>query len=386
MWFSRVPLARLNLTHDKRRLVLSLAGICFAVLLMLMEVGFRHALYDSVVELVHKLDADLIVANKAKFSLVGISTFPRQRLYQALEVTGVATAAPLYIEMAGGQWKNPDREAGDPATRPIRVLAFDPADNVLLIPEVQAQLYRLALPDSALLDLESKRFFGRRAAGIERELARRRLHILGTFSLGTDFAIDGNLIMSDRTFAKFFPQRGFPAAVDLGLLKLAPGSDPATVRAAVQTALPEDVMVLTKEEFVQQESDYWSKANPIDAIFGLGLVMGFVIGTVICYQILATDVADYMAEYATLKAIGYRNRFLTKVVLQEALWLAVLGFVPGVVLGWFLYEWLKNWTGLPMRLTPPRGGLVLILTVVMCTISGIFALRRVQTADPAEVF
>jgi putative ABC transport system permease protein len=116
------------------------------------------------------------------------------------------------------------------------------------------------------------------------------------------------------------------------------------------------------------------------------MVLGFVVGMVICYQILAGDVADHAAEYATLKAIGYPNRYLSGVVLQEALILAAAGFVPGMAVTFGIYLLLAELTGLPLRLTPGRFGLVLGLTVVMCVASGLLALRKVQTVDPAEVF
>lgn len=174
--------------------------------------------------------------------------------------------------------------------------------------------------------------------------------------------------------------------MDVGLVKLAAHADAAAVKSALRSALPDDVAVLTLEEFVEQEKDFWGNTTPIGFVFGLGMVMGFIIGAGICYQILSSDVGDHQAEYATLKAIGYRNRHLTWVILQEALLLAVLGFLPGIALGWLLYAAVAGWTGLPMRLTLARSLLILVLTLLMCALSGVIALRKVHTADPAEVF
>jgi putative ABC transport system permease protein len=111
-----------------------------------------------------------------------------------------------------------------------------------------------------------------------------------------------------------------------------------------------------------------------------------VVGMVICYQVLSSDVADHLAEYATLKAIGYPNRYLGMVVLQEALLLAVAGFVPGLACSWLLYQLLSALTDLPMELTWFRIGFVLFLTIVMCAASGLLALRKALEVDPAEVF
>jgi putative ABC transport system permease protein len=358
---------------------------------MFMELGFLNALFDSSVEVIHRLDADLIIISKSRFSLVASQQFTRRRLYQARSVQGVESASPLYVEYNLSLWTNPDAVPPENApTRPIRVLAFDTAQPVLRIPEVSAHLEQLKLPDTALIDTESKPFYGERAPGIERQLARRSIQVVGTFRLGTDFTTNGNLIMSDTNFAKFFPDRvaaqGSLSEVDVGVLKVAPGADPGAVRAAVVAALPDDIAVLTVDEWVTQEMDFWATTSPIGFVFGLGMMMGFIIGAVICYQILSADVGDHLAQYATLKAIGYGNRYLTKVVLQEALLLSVVGYLPGLVLGWLLYEALAGWTGLPMRLTPYRSGLLLGLTVLMCSLSGVIALRKVQAADPAEVF
>jgi putative ABC transport system permease protein len=196
--------------------------------------------------------------------------------------------------------------------------------------------------------------------------------------------------MSERNFARYFPHRAPHqdplAEVELGLVKLKPGVNPAAARDTLAHGLPDDVLVLTKEEYVQQEMRFWQRSSPIGFIFGLGTGIGFVVGIVICYQILSTDIADHLAEFATLKAIGYHNHYLTRLVLQQALFLSLFGFLPGLAVSALLYALLAGFTGLPMEVTLGRVGFILILTVVMCIISGSIAVRKVQTADPAEVF
>jgi putative ABC transport system permease protein len=388
--FTRVPLAWLNLIHQKRRLVVSLAGVAFAVVLMFMEMGFWNALLDGIVSLIQAFNADLVILNKQKYALNVNEPFTRRRLQQALAVRGVRAAYPLYLESRSSFWKNPEPDSSDQSSIwPIRVVAFDPADPVLLIPEIQVHARQLQLPDTALMDVKSKKHFGRCAADVERELARRHIRVVGTFSLGTDFSIDGNLLMSDRNFAKFFPDT--PSAsvlgkVEVGLIRIDAEADLITVQQTLRQTLPDDVIVLTKDEYARMESKFWQSATPVGFVFGLGLAMGFAVGVVICYQILSADIGDHLPEFATLKAIGYSNRYLTGVVLQEALLLALLGFVPGLLISALLYGLLENHTGLPLCLTLLRGGLVLVLTVSMCFVSGVIAVRKVQTADPAEVF
>ena len=386
MTFSALPVAWRMLTHNTRRLLLSTAGVACAVLLMFAQIGFLNAMFDGATELVRVLDADLIVTSSVKISLTSTSGFPRGRLAQALAVGGVARAEPLYIEIASSWWKNP--ETG--AARPIRVLAFDPDKPMFALPEVERAREALKVPETALVDVKSRALFGPLRPGVTTELARREVRVVGVFSLGTDFANEGNVIVSARSFGRYFPHRrsadGDLEGVELGVIRLAPGADAEEVRAALRRVLPQDVVVFTKDEFMGRERSYWQRNTPIGFIFGLGTGVGFVIGVIICYQILFTDVADHLPQFATIKAIGYGNGYLAALVLQEAALLAALGFAVGVACSQALYWWLARLTGLPMYLTHGRVGLVFGLTVLMASVSALLAVRKAMAADPAEVF
>jgi putative ABC transport system permease protein len=150
--------------------------------------------------------------------------------------------------------------------------------------------------------------------------------------------------------------------------------------------LPADVRVLTKAGFAAVERSYWEDSTSIGFIFGLGAAMGFIVGTVIVYQVLYTDVSDHLPEYATLKAMGYKSTYLYSVVLQESLILSVLGYIPGFIIVWGVYNLIKAATSLPVGMTAERALTVFILTVIMCVASGAIAMRRVQSADPADIF
>jgi putative ABC transport system permease protein len=150
--------------------------------------------------------------------------------------------------------------------------------------------------------------------------------------------------------------------------------------------LPPDVEVLTKAGFIAREQAYWRKNTPIGYVFTFGVVMGLVVGAVIVYLVLFVNVAERLPEFATLKAIGFTDRALFGVVLQQALILAALGFAPGMLMCCGLYTLTAHATHLPLELTFGTSGLVFALTLVMCCASGAAALRKVRAADPAEVF
>jgi len=385
----RVPLAWQNLTHDRRRLAVAVCGIGFAVVLMFMQTGFRNALFDSTVQILQDLNADIVLIAKSRYTLPANQAFPIGRIYQARACDGVRAAYPVYIERMRAVWKQPDCRG-----LPIRVIAAEPA--ALLIPELAAAAEKLKPQGAALWDVKSKSVYrpkGPRTPWTEwREatLAGRAVQLVGGFSLGTDFANDGNLLMNTANFAKFFPSRatgGDPlSVVDLGVVQLDEGVDVQVAKQRLAERLPDDVRVLTKSEMVARERGFLSCSTPIGYIFATGTMIGFLVGVIICYQIIHADVSDHKAEFATLKAVGYRNRYFVGFVLLESVYLSVLSFLPGAAVSYALYEALARSTGLLMRMTFDRAAVVFLLTLAMCGVSGCLAMRKILSADPASLF
>lgn len=381
----RTPLGWLQLSHEKSRLLVALAGIAFADVLMFMQLGFQNALYDSNTRLNRAFLADIVLLSPKARNTQTLSTFSRRRLYQAIDVSGVKSAKAVYINTIA--WKNPQTRRD--AT--IQVLGFDPTQPVLNLPEVNRQLEKIKLPDSVLFDRGARGDYKEAIEQIDRgnsvtsEIERRTLSISGVFSLGASFGADATLMTSDQTFLRLFPRRE-AASVSLGLIKLKPGADSVQVANALKARLPNDVRVMTFPEYIKFEENYWKSSSPIGFIFGLGTAMAFVVGVVIVYQVLSTDVNAHLKEYATFKAMGYRNIYLLGVVLEETIVLAFLGFIPGLILPSILYRLAAKATALPIYMTVVRAVMVLIMTIIMCLISGAIATRKLQSADPADMF
>jgi putative ABC transport system permease protein len=403
----RVPLAWLNLTHDRRRFVLFSLGIALAVVLIFVQYGFRNALLDSNVLLIQKLNADLAVVSGRRAALPFRESFARHRLTQIADLPGVRSVHPIYMEYYLSLVRNPaEPPEKRPPNRPIRVIGIDPEAYLLKFPELdpapgaprshvkELQELGRALFDrggKTNIDNRSESIFGAMVPGVETDLAGQQIHIVGEVDLGSDFGAEGTLIMSEESFVELLRRPyslGDPRAeVEIGLVRLAPGADRRAVEQNVRNAFPEgDLEVLTINELMGRERRFWLDNTPIGFVFGLGMALSFIIGMVICYQILSSDVADHIAEYATLKAIGYRNRYLSMVVIQQALLMAASGFLPGMAVTWVIYRWLSYLTSLPMWMTPGRVAFVLGLTMLMCTGSALLALRKAQQVDPAEVF
>ena len=385
MIFNKIPLAWLQLSHEKIRLLVAIAGISFADILMFMQLGFRDALFDSAISFHRNISGDIFIQSPQSTALIAMTSFSSRRLYQAKAFAGVESATAIYL----GQsiWRNPV----DKTTRGIFVYGFNPKDPQLFKLEgVSENVEKLKLPDTYLFDRKSRVQFGpipklfESGEKVETEIRGRRIKIGGLFTLGASFGADGNLMTSDTNFIRLFKRD--PGLIDIGVIQVKPGTDIDATVAAMRAYFPKDVNVFSQKEFIDKELAYWQTGTSIGFIFTLGTIMGFIVGIVIVYQILYTDVADHLSEYATLKAMGYTDFYLLTVVFQEALILSVVGFFPGMFAAVGLYTMTRNATNLPLLMTVARAGTVFLLTMIMCVVSGAIAVRKLSAADPADMF
>jgi len=263
------------------------------------------------------------------------------------------------------------------------VIGVEPGDAVFASDELNRSTRALAYPDTALVDRRSRASLGRLALG-PAQIERHILRVVGGFDLGTDILADGHVIVSNATFLSLAPWRR--DTTEVILLKLEPGVGPAAVAGELRRRLPADVSVFTRPQLVARDWEFWKRGTPISILVTIGMSMGFLIGLGICYQILYIDITDQLAEFATIRAIGYGAGYLVTVVAVEALVLALVGFLPSVLLAQGLYWLLSGLTGLIVRLTLGRLALVFSITVGMCVVAAALAAFRALRADPAELF
>ena len=381
----RTPLGLLQLKHDPMRLLTAIAGITFADVLIFMQLGFADALYKTNTQYPRTLQADLVVISTQAKNFGRLRTIPRRRLYQAQDVPGVASADALYLRSI--DWRNPQTRK----KTSMLIIGQNPDRPAFDLPDVNQQLDAIRLPDTVVFDRASRGEYQDIIAQIERgetvttEISLRTVTVAGLFKVGASFADDGALITSDQNFLRLFPRRD-AGAVSLGLIHLHPGYDPEQVRSALAAHLPDDVQVLTRQGYVDFEMAEIQSTSPVGFVFGLGTAMGFIVGIVIVYQVLSTDVNSHLAEYATFKAMGYRNSYLLGVIFEEALILSVLGFIPGLGIALGAYQLTAAATALPIVMPLSRTVQVLLLTILICGVSGAIATRRLQGADPADIF
>ena len=383
--FRKIPLAWLLLSRQPLRLLVAIAGISFAGILMFMQLGFRDGLFDASVTVHRLLDADLVLISPRSKSSISMSGFPKRRLIQSLAQNEVVSVAPVNLNYL--LWRNPENLK----TRSILALGFNPEDSLLIDEKFKEKAESLKNPGRVLFDTLSRPEFGpiekwfNNGRKVETEVAGKRVKVEGLVELGPSFGADGNLITSRETFLRLLSTNP-KGSIEIGLIKLSDKSDHQFIKNILNKSLPNDVRVLTKKEFIDFEKNYWRDSTAIGFIFSLGALMGFVVGCVVVYQILYSDVSDHLPEYATLMAMGYRLKSLLFVVAREGFLLALFGYIPAYISGQILYSVIRNSTKLPISMDLSKSLLIFILILIMCMGSAAIAMRKLVDADPAEIF
>jgi putative ABC transport system permease protein len=380
----KISVAWAQLSHQKVRTGIAMGGIAFANVLIFMQLGFVNLFAGGAILLPRHLQGDLFITNADARLIDPFSTFDRTRLYQAAAFDGIVFAEPLYLKY--GTWAyNKETVSYD-----TRVFAYNPQVQIFNLPEVNQQQSKLREPFTLLFDRLSRSELGPIPAEMEKKpttsamINNRQMVVNGLFSLGCSFFLSqGNIIVSDRTFADIFGSSALEQ-VSLGVIRVKPGTDLIALKLGIEKAVP-GIKVLNQQELKARELAF-QETNPSSIIFNFGALMGFIVGVAIVYQVLYSDVSDHLSEYATLKAIGYSHRSLLLIIFQEAIFLAVLGYIPGFLATLGMYQLLTNLTRLELIMTVNLAVTVFLLTLGMCLISAAIASNKLRAADPADVF
>lgn len=381
-----VPLAWRNLVANKRRLLRSSAGIAFAVLLMMIQLGFEKGFFNASLSAVRALDGDLFISNAYKYRFGTRDPFDHNVLEKVRAAPGVATAAPFYASWMDFFWTSPI----DGKPHLVRVFAFDPdGPPVLSLPAIVQQQDSLKTEDTVLIDSQARPFLGMDRKIAETELNGQRVRITGRFALGPDSMSDGTVVMSDRLFARLLPgYRGTAAELPIEAIaiKVSSSNTVSEVKNALQANLPDTLRVMTYADLVSFEEKFQADLSSAAPIFWLGTLVGFVVGMLISYQIIYNDLSDQLPQYATLKAMGYTTAHLVRSVLVQATYSAIAGYLPAWLLCVVTYHVIQSLALLPLEMTLELTITTLGLTLTMCLVAAALAVRPVISADPAEIF
>lgn len=375
----KTPLPWLNLLHDKRRTLAALSGVAFAIVLVFMQLGFYYGCATSATLVYNACDFDAIVLARRYVHLRISHNFPRVRLSQARGVPGVARTTP--VSVAAMYLRN----AANHITREVLVLGVNPDDHPFAVAAMDRPLPLLSRPDTAVVDRRHKALIDPAPVGTITELNGRRIKVVADYSRGTGLIADGSLLVSDVTFARLVGQTSLER-VELGLVKFVAGADSARVLRQLRARLPADIQVLSRDELAAKETYFFLRIKPLGFLFTSGLYIGLLVGAVFLYQILSVDVSQRAKQYAMLKAIGYTPRAVYRLVLCQGLLLGALAYCPALPASLVIYAVVRHVSDLPMDLTLSRAALVWMLSVGMCALAGLLAVRKVNAADPADLF
>ena len=380
-----IPLAWLQLASESKRFAVALAGITFAVAMMLFQMGLQKALYKQVLGPLLLLDGQVMVVG-SHYEYFGVGRgFANGRLHQALANPDVVEANAVKLGCAS--FKNVE----DGRERDIFLIAFDPSRKVFLSEDILKQQNLLKTHGNVLFDSLSRSQYGsvgklfERDGRVRTEIAGSKSDIVGLIKIGPTFAADGNVLMSLATLEEFWPHDSSGVS-NVGVLKLRKGADAEKVAQSLRKMYPESVKVMTKEQFVKSEKAYWGERTPIGFVIGASMAVAIFVGAVIVYQILYTDVSDHIPEYATLKAVGFADSFFVWIIVQESFILSFLGFIPGALLAELLYVMTREIAGMPTYMSVESLLIVFGLSLSMCVAAGLLATRKLRNANPADIF
>ncbi|MCU0704572.1 MAG: FtsX-like permease family protein [Fimbriiglobus sp.] len=392
-------LALSSLLHQPGRTAVSVVGTAFAVVLVFMQLGFLGAVETTATQLYDKLQFDVLVTSGEYIDLSRPGRLSRDTLARLTAVEGVADVHPLSIGQA--YWKNPTDDPVKGKRRwALTVLGVPPGDlDRVFRPPGQGGIFATADEQAAkqaalgrigevLFDELSRADFGKPALmppGTRTEMNGQAITLAGYFRAGTGFNYTGLLLTNERTFADTI---GFPPdQVSFGLVTATPGQSPEELKQRVMAGLNGvSVKAFTRDEIGRKERDYWVNRTALGQFFLFGVVLAITVGGIFIYQMMVADIKKHLPEYATLKAMGYQFGYLFRVVVWQAVYLSIAGYVLGLAGGLLLYELARGAAQLPIGMTWERVGVVLALAVGMCVASGLLAVRKVKTADPADLF
>ena len=404
------PLAWAQLSHKRVRLAVAITGVCFANILMFSQVGLQTILTEGTTKLHESLSGDLLLVSTVSPTIRLEIPFSRSAIHRAAALDGVSSVSPVYISRA--KWVNPTEftKRKNPATpstttkqgnsadieentfgNEVRIIAFNPAQPpVFNLPEINRQLAKITSPNTVLFDRLSQPSLGDvpqmliAQEEVTTLMGNRRTYVVGLFNMGSSVYSNGNLIMSDWNYVQRNKQNSLEK-VTIGVISLEKGANLNKVQAQLRASLPKEIGVFTHEELIKREQKF-EASEPNGVILGFGTIVGVVVGIIIVYQVLYSDINDHLSEYATLKAMGYSDKSLLLVVIQEAIILGVIGFIPGLIVSIGLYQLLFILTRIPIAMKASIAIQVFTLTLVMSVISGAIATNKLRSADPADVF
>ncbi len=374
----KIPIAWHNTFQNKKRTLAAVGGISFSLLLIFMQLGFLITARITSSLICSFFDYDLMMTSATYESMETTGSFDKTRLMQAKVVDGVAKIATLNYTRAW--WRVPE---SDLQVRSCMLMGYDLNPHFVPDKDVRENLPAILQKDMVMLDISSHPDYGEKRIGNSNAtLNHMPVTINAFYKLGISFLAEGSAIVNLATYQAI--TRSDPRQVTFGLIKVAPGADVEKVRQSLQSKLPDDVLVFERKKFIEAEQNYFINVKPIGIMFRTGAFVAFVVGAVILFQVLSTEISNKLREFATLRALGFSNYYIYQVGATQALLFTVMSYIPALPLGYLVFFLVQKTSRLPMYLPWELALFVFFLAILMSSISGILALQKIRKADPAD--
>jgi putative ABC transport system permease protein len=371
-----VSLARKNLLHDRLRFLITLAGVAFAVTLVLVQVGLFMGLLDKSTVTIAHANADLWVTSKNTPNVDFAHTFPETTVLRVRGVPGVERADNLIINFMNIQLPSGTEEG----TLVYALEDFSAWNLPWDIREGKAADLKRGM--YLLMDRSAERRFGPFAVGEYREVLQRRFKIIGSTSGAASFTTAPISFMDYRNAQELTTLlRGKTTYI---LVKVANGASREAVAEEIRRRLPYND-VYTKEAWASRSRAYWIISTGLGMNMGVTVFLGILVGIVVVAQTLYTSAVEHVKEFGTVKAIGGSNRDIYLILGEQALIAAVLGYGLGGLMC-LLIRPLMARLFLNVLVSPQFAAAVFVGTVFMCLGAAMLSFRRVAGIDPALVF
>ena len=414
-----VSIARKNLLVDIPRFLVAQAGIMFAVSLVTIQTGIFQGVIRSTVSLIANSPADIWVSSQRIAHLELTEPILFENVVKARTVKGVEQADALIRGTV--RWIVPNGNLTI-----VKVFGFDPSKGLFAPGQLtQGNVSDLKKPYTLIVDKSKFKSLNVNKIGDQAQIGSLSAQVVG-ITQNSQSVVSGSFVFASletanayinaritssvncklqaeefkctNIFEKVDPNLqanqppapipeplGLNSPISFVLIKAKPGEDIQKLKRRLRKFLP-GTRVFTREEMVQKVRNFWERSTGIGFILGLGAVVGVVVGIVIVGQILYSSVSDHIKEFGTLKAMGASNRVIYGIILEQALWMAIIGYIPGMSLCWGLAAWTLATQGIVILITPTTAVGVFGITLFMCVSSALFAIQKVNRVDPAIVF
>lgn len=365
-----------NLLHDKVRLVVTLTGVVFAVVLIAVQAGLFVGFTSATSTVIDNTDADIWIAARGMRNFDVTQPMPQSVYYRAMSVPGVAEARRLVVQFAN--WKKPDG-----GTESVEVVGYDlPGGLGKPWNIVEGSADALNLTDTVIIDEAYREKLGIESLGQSAEVNGHRLRVVA-FTRGIRSFTTSPYIFCSLPIAQTINNLR-EGKFTYALVKVSPGSSVEQVRRALKARV-DGVDVFTRDEFSRKTQEYWMFTTGAGLALLIAAALGLVVGVVVVAQTLYATTMDHLAEFGTLRAMGASNRYIHRIIVIQALASAVAGYTFGILISYVVVQFSEK-GGATILLPPWLAAGLFFITVCMCVGAALISINKVTRIDPVMVF